>query len=50
MIQGMGPCDMPDCPHPAVTVIVGEAGDFWLCLEHREQARLHKEKAARNDG
>jgi hypothetical protein len=25
---------MADCTNPAVTVVVGEAGDIWLCTEH----------------
>lgn len=30
----MGECDVTDCHQTAVTVIVGEAGDLWLCAEH----------------
>ena len=30
----MGECDMADCDRPAVTVVVGEAGDIWFCAEH----------------
>lgn len=30
----MGECDVAGCTRPAVTAIVGEAGDFWLCRAH----------------
>jgi hypothetical protein len=32
----MGECDVSGCINQAVTVIVGEAGDLWLCVKHRQ--------------
>lgn len=33
-----GLCDLRDCPHPAVWVDVGEAGDLHICAEHLAKA------------
>lgn len=32
--QPWGECELVDCTNPAVTVVVGDAGDFWFCAEH----------------
>lgn len=34
--QDDGECDVTDCTEPAVKVIVGEAGDLWLCAAHSD--------------
>lgn len=31
-------CDVGFCSRLAVTVLVGESGDFWLCGKHRVPA------------
>jgi hypothetical protein len=30
-----GPCDVAGCNEQAVTALVGEAGEVWLCEQHR---------------